>query len=153
MKRDRVQLLDEVFDFRPDEGLIRLHDQRVVILSAAAMGLLRKELIQTLGPDTTRQLLLRFGFADGYHDAINLHDQFRWDDPLEYVRAGATVHALEGIVKAELGRLEFDAGRGSFEAELTWQHSYEGEQHLEHYGRSEQPVYPVAVQREILMKT
>ena len=35
--RKPLQLLDEVFDFREDEGLIRLHDQRVVILSAAAI--------------------------------------------------------------------------------------------------------------------
>ncbi len=140
MKRDRVQTLDEVFDFRPDEGLIRLHDQRVVMLSAAAMGLLRKELVQTLGADSARRLLLRFGFADGYHDAINLRDQFAWDDPLEYVRAGATIHTLEGIVKAELDRLQFDAESGAFEAGLAWRHSYEGEQHLEHYGKSEQPV-------------
>ena len=41
--------LTEVLDFRPDRGIIRLHEQRVVILSAAAMGLLRKELIDTLG--------------------------------------------------------------------------------------------------------
>ncbi len=72
----------EGHDFRPDEGLIRLHDQRVVILSAAAMGLLRKEMVQTLGTDSARRLLLRFGFADGYHDAINMRDQFSWDDPL-----------------------------------------------------------------------
>ena len=38
--------LAELLDFRPDQGVIRLHDQRVVILSAAAMGLLRKELIE-----------------------------------------------------------------------------------------------------------
>jgi DNA-binding NtrC family response regulator len=140
MTRDRVQALDEVFDFRPDEGLIRLHDQRVVILSAAAMGLLRKELVQTLGADTARRLLLRFGFADGYHDAINLRDQFAWDDPLEYVRAGATIHGLEGIVKAEVERLEYDPTSGSFDAALLWARSYEAEQHREHYGRSEQPV-------------
>jgi DNA-binding NtrC family response regulator len=140
VKRDRVQALDEVFDFRPDEGLIRLHDQRVVILSAAAMGLLRKELVQTLGVDSARRLLIRFGFADGYHDAINLRDQFAWDDPLDYVRAGATIHTLEGIVKATLDRAEFDAATGAFEAALTWLHSYEAEQHLEHYGKSDQPV-------------
>ncbi len=140
MKPDRVQALDEVFDFQPDEGLIRLHDQRVVILSAAAMGLLRKELVQTLGADSARRLLLRFGFADGYHDAINLRDQFTWEDPLEYVRAVATIHTLEGIVKARLDRLAFDVASGAFDAELTWLHSYEAEQHLEHYGRSERPV-------------
>ena len=40
--------LAELLDFRPDQGVIRLHEQRVVILSAAAMGLLRNELIDTL---------------------------------------------------------------------------------------------------------
>jgi hypothetical protein len=44
--------LAELLDFRPDQGIIRLHEQRVVILSAAAMGLLRKELIDTLGFDS-----------------------------------------------------------------------------------------------------
>jgi Activator of aromatic catabolism len=29
--------LREVLDFRPDKGIIRLHEQRVVILSAAAV--------------------------------------------------------------------------------------------------------------------
>jgi activator of aromatic catabolism len=33
--------LAELLDFRPDQGIIRLHEQRVVILSAAAMGLMR----------------------------------------------------------------------------------------------------------------
>ena len=41
--------LGQVLDFRPDLGIIRLHKQRVVILSAAAMGLIRKELIDTVG--------------------------------------------------------------------------------------------------------
>ncbi len=140
MTRNRVQALDEVFDFRPDEGLIRLHDQRVVILSATAMGLLRKELVETLGTDTTRRLLLRFGFADGYHDAVNLRERYAWADPLEYVRAGATIHGLEGIVQAQLGRLEFDAASGRFRADISWRHSYEAEQHVQHYGPSERPV-------------
>jgi hypothetical protein len=66
---DRRLQLAERPDARPQDGVIRLHEQRVVILSAAAMGLLRKELIETLGAGTARRLLMRFGFADGYHDA------------------------------------------------------------------------------------
>ena len=78
--------LAEVLDFRPDQGIIRLHEQRVVILSAAAMGLLRKELIDTLGVETARRLMLRFGYADGYHDAVSLRDRSRWESPLEGLR-------------------------------------------------------------------
>src|SRR5690349_8843095 len=81
--------LAEVLDFRPDLGIIRLHEQRVVILSAAAMGLLRKELIDTLGLETARRLMLRFGYADGYHDAVSLRDRSQWASPLDGLKVGA----------------------------------------------------------------
>ncbi len=140
MKAFQDLQLPEVLEFRRNEGQIRFHEQRVVILSAAAMGLLRKELIATLGMDTARRLLLRFGYADGYHDAVSLRDHFRWEDPLDAVRAGPSLHTLEGLVLAELTRLEYDRGTRRFEAELAWRHSYEAEQHLHHYGRNDLPV-------------
>jgi len=132
--------LPEVLEFLPDEGVIRLHEQRVVILSAAALGLLRKELVATLGLESARRLLLRFGYADGYHDAVSLRDQLGWRDPLEGFRAGASLHRLEGIVQAEIRRAEHDPATGRFDAEIAWRHSYEAEQHLHHYGPSGTPV-------------
>src|ERR687898_1344480 len=81
-------ILADILDFRPDQGIIRLHEQRVVILSAAAMGLLRKELIDTLGLQTARRIAIRFGFADGYHDAVNLRERSKWTRLLEEVRDG-----------------------------------------------------------------
>jgi two-component system response regulator HydG len=46
--------LAELVDFEPNQGIIRLHEQRVVLLSAAAMGLMRKEVIDTFGLETAR---------------------------------------------------------------------------------------------------
>jgi DNA-binding NtrC family response regulator len=132
--------LAEVLDFRPDQGIIRLHEQRVVILSAAAMGLMRKELIDTLGMETARRLLLRFGFADGYHDAVSLRDRSQWASPLDGLRAGAMLHTLEGIVRADVRTLEYDDATGHFEQEVAWHDSYEAEQHVHHYGKSASPV-------------
>ena len=135
---ERLQLA-ELLDFRPDLGVIRLHEQRVVILSAAAMGLLRKELIDTFGRDIARRLLMRFGYADGYHDAVNLRERFKWRDPLEGLGAGAILHTLEGIVRSDVVRLE-RSEVGGVEAEFAWHDSYEAEQHVHHYGQSEDPV-------------
>jgi DNA-binding NtrC family response regulator len=132
--------LTELLDFRPDQGIIRLHEQRVVILSAAAMGLLRKELVDTLGVETARRLLLRFGFADGYHDAVNLRGRSQWRSPLDGLRAGAMLHTLEGIVRAEVRRIEHDEATGRFEEDVIWHDSYEAEQHVHHYGTSPAPV-------------
>jgi DNA-binding NtrC family response regulator len=132
--------LAELLDFRPDKGIIRLHEQRVVILSAAAMGLMRKELVDTLGADTARRLLLRFGFADGYHDAVNLRARSNWTNPVDGLRAGAMLHTLEGIVRAEVHRIDYDEATGRFEEEVTWHDSYEAEQHVHHFGASTAPV-------------
>jgi DNA-binding NtrC family response regulator len=131
--------LGEVLDFQPTLGVIRLQEQRVVILSAAAMGLLRKELIDTLGIDTARRLLLRFGYADGYHDAVSLRDRSNWATPLDGLRAGAILHRLEGIVRAEFVTVEADESTGHFEASVLWHDSYVAEQHWNHYGKSAVP--------------
>jgi DNA-binding NtrC family response regulator len=132
--------LAELLEFRPDQGIIRLHDQRVVILSAAAMGLLRKELIDTLGVETARRVAIRFGFADGYHDAVNLRERSQWTDPVEGVRAGAVLQTLEGIVRVEVRRIEHDVKAGRFEQEVVWHDSYVAEQHVHHYGKTSAPV-------------
>ncbi len=146
MKRDQhappaqVPLdLSELLDFRPDLGIIRLHDQRVVILSAAAMGLLRKELTDTLGDENARRVMLRFGYADGYHDAVGLRDRSHWADPLDGLRAGVTLHRLEGIVRGEITRVEYDPEAGTFDEELIFRDSYAAEQHLYHYGKANAP--------------
>ncbi len=132
--------LAELVDFRPDQGIIRLHEQRVVLLSAAAMGLLRKELIDTLGIETARRVFLRFGYADGYHDAVSMRDRSKWSSPLEGLRAGAVLHRLEGIVRAEILELEHDVNSRRFHEEVVWHDSYVAEQHVHHYGKSSAPV-------------
>jgi hypothetical protein len=132
--------LTELLDFRPDQGVIRLHDQRVVILSAAAMGLLRKELIDTLGLETARRLAIRFGFADGYHDAVNLRERSKWTNVVDGLRAGAMLQTLEGIVRAEIRSVDHDPSTGRFEEEVFWHDSYVAEQHVHHYGKSSSAV-------------
>ena len=132
--------IGQVLDFRPELGIIRLHEQRVVILSAAAMGLIRKELIDTVGADIARRVMLRFGYADGYHDAVSLRERSLWTDPIDGLRAGVTLHRLEGIVRAEIGTVEYDAESGRFEEELTFHDSYVAEQHVYHYGKADAPM-------------
>jgi DNA-binding NtrC family response regulator len=132
--------LASVLDLRPDQGVIRLHEQRVVILSAAAMGLLKKELIDTLGLETTRRLMLRFGYADGYHDAVSLRDRSQWASPVEGLRAGVVLHRLEGIVRTEIVKIDHDPDSGRFEEEVHWHESYTAEQHVHHFGKSDAPV-------------
>jgi DNA-binding NtrC family response regulator len=132
--------LAELVDFRPDQGIIRLHEQRVVLLSAAAMGLLRKELIDTLGFDTASRLFLRFGYADGYHDAVSMRDRSKWSSGLEGLQAGIALHRLAGIARPEVVELEHDQQSARFHQRVLWHDSYVAEQHAHHYGKSKAPV-------------
>ena len=132
--------LSEVLDFSPADGIIRLHQQRVVILSAAAMGLLRKALVDTLGLETTRKLMLQFGYADGYHDAVSLRDRSDWASATDGLRAGMALQRLEGIVQAEIVDLQVDEAAGRFSADLVWRNSYVAEQDMHHFGKSAVPV-------------
>jgi DNA-binding NtrC family response regulator len=101
---------------------------------------MRKELIDTLGFETARRLFLRFGYADGYHDAVSLRDRLKWSTPLEGLRAGIVLHRLEGIVRAEIVTIDHDEGTGRFHEDVLWHDSYVAEQHLHHYGRTGVPV-------------
>ncbi len=114
-------------------GIIRFAGQRALILDAIAMGLLRKELIETVGAAATRGILTRLGFAHGWRTAEALKD-LPWDSEHDFLTAGTSIHTLQGQVFAELrpNSAEF--------VEAIWKDSYEAEQHLLHVGRADEPV-------------
>jgi len=139
MRADELQLF-EVLDSRPAEGVVAFHDRRMLLYDAYAMGILRHELVETVGWKAARGLLTRLGYANGYRDAQTLKALFHWDTPEEWYKAGPLFHALEG--KALPGQVRF-VGIGdaqTFEAEIRWTNCFETEQHLHHLGTATEPV-------------
>ena len=63
-----------------------------------------------------------------------------WTDPIDGLRAGITLHRLEGIVRAEILSVNYDAASGRFEEELVYYDSYVAEQHVYHYGPADAPM-------------
>jgi transcriptional regulator with PAS, ATPase and Fis domain len=61
--------------------------------------------------------------------------EFTWDSDEDWARAGSHIHALEGLFRMEPG----STGALSREGLLVGA-SYEAEQHLLHFGRSDEPV-------------
>jgi hypothetical protein len=104
------------------------------------MGLLRKELIETLGLARARRLLTRFGYACGYRDALTSKELGDWTSLTEWWTAGPRLHTLEGVVTVRVLRARMDQATGRFDVEALWHNSYEAEQHRTHIGPSEVPV-------------
>jgi two-component system response regulator HydG len=130
--------LRELLAFEPKGGIMRLGGQRVILFDAAALGLLRKELIDTLGFEAARAILTRFGYAHGRRVAETLRSEFPWDDEREWQRAGARLHMLHGLVAID--HPDDIWNERSACAEATWNETYESEQHLLHFGLADEPI-------------
>ena len=131
--------LRELLHFEPSGGVIRFGGQRALLFDAVALGVLRGELIDSLGVPGARRVLTRFGYAHGWRTAENLRSDFPWDDEREWQRAGGRLHTLQGLCVVEPSSSSSGAGPAPF-AESLWHDSYEAEQHLLHQGASHEPV-------------
>ena len=131
--------LRELLDFDPSGGLIRFGGERVLLLDAVAMGILRRELIDTLGAMTARCVLTRFGYAHGRRTAEAGRDHLPWDSAADWQHGGERLHALQGLVIVEPMEWTDEDGPRPL-ACGTWRHSYEAEQHRLHMGLSDEAV-------------
>ncbi len=126
---------EELLELDPEGGVIRFAGQRALLLDAVAMGLLRKQLVETFGFIAARAVLTQFGFAHGWRMAGAMQAEFNWDTPDEWRSAGMRIHALEGLFLLEAGSTDPQSKAGA-----TLAASYEAEQHLLHFGRADEPV-------------
>jgi len=131
--------LDTLFDADPKGGVYRFAGERAVLLDTAALGLLRKELIDTLSLSVARGVLYRFGWAHGFRTAEAMKGAFDWESPEEWIKAGGRLHRLKGLVTFRPVPRETGARPRHF-SQAIWEESYEAEQHLLHFGLADEPV-------------
>src|SRR6185503_11826032 len=125
----------ELLELDPEAGLIRFAGQRALLIDAVAMGLLRKYLVENFGLNAARTVLTQFGFAHGWRVAEAMKVQLKWDSEDDWRNASTRIHALEGLFSIAPG------SEGPLSREgLMIVSSYEAEQHLLHFGRSDEAV-------------
>jgi DNA-binding NtrC family response regulator len=124
----------ELLELDPEGGVIRFAGQRALLIDAVAMGLLRKYLVENFGINAARTVLTQFGFAHGWRMAEAMQAEFKWDSDEEWQYAGTRIHTLEGLFHLQPGS---ESPRSK--AGMMLMSSYEAEQHLLHFGRSDVP--------------
>ncbi|QRQ85600.1 sigma-54-dependent Fis family transcriptional regulator [Cupriavidus oxalaticus] len=114
----------------PKAAQIRLGDSRMVLMHTEALSYLRKEILDTLGLERGKGLLIRMGYAQGMRDAEMVKRE-RKDEletsPDDAFLLGPQLHMLEGVTRVDPVRLEIDRDTGHFYGEFLWQDSWEGE--------------------------
>ena len=134
-----VEELTECLFFSPGDGRIWLDDQRMLLIHSSSFGLLRREMIDSLGLDKSRDILTRTGYLSGLRDAELIQKRWPDSDPASIFTAGTHLHGLEGVVKVETIHFEFDTEKGLYDGEFLWHHSSEDEEHIAAYGIGSSP--------------
>jgi DNA-binding NtrC family response regulator len=125
----------ELLELDPEGGVIRFAGQRALLVDAVAMGLLRQYLVENFGLTAARAVLTQFGFAHGWRMATAMETDFSWDSNAEWRIAGSHIYSLEGLFRTEEGSDDPLSKNGAMLLA-----SYEAEQHLLHFGRSDSGV-------------
>lgn len=132
--------LRQLIHFSASDGRIWLAGQRMLLVHAAALGSLRRELMHAIGWQATRRVLLRAGFAAGERDAA-LARQVRGASGLfEMFAVGPQLHMLEGAVQVTPEIFEADPQRRHYFGVYRWDNSWEVATHVRDFGPQAEPV-------------
>ncbi len=117
-----------------------LKDKRILILNANAIGILRKDLIYTLGKEKAKGFLIRFGFNNGFRDVENLMNDFPRIDKEGRYHLARNFHTFIGMANVISSEKRPDDVDHSWMCEGSWYDSYEAEHHIKHFGPATEPV-------------
>ena len=112
----------------------------MVLMHAASLGILRRELIHTMGWAAARRLMMRVGYASGERDAALAHQLRPGADAFAMFSVGPQLHMLQGAVQVTPETLELDVARGHFHGVFMWKQSWEVETHVRDFGPQSAPV-------------
>lgn len=132
--------LRRLVHFSAGDGRIWLAGQRMLLIHAAALGSLRRELMGSIGRDQTRRLLMRAGYASGESDAALARKVRGQNSLFEMFAVGPQLHMIEGAVQVSTEFLELDPASGRFNGRFRWEHSWEVEVHVRQFGPQSEPV-------------
>ncbi|WP_394237647.1 XylR N-terminal domain-containing protein [Niallia oryzisoli] len=124
----------------PGKSIKNVSLDRMLTIPASALGTLRKELTETIGIERAKGFLLRYGWHCGISDAEKIK-KMDWDNQKELLRAGPKLHILHGYLEeTQEVTVEVDFSAQTINHEAIWKSSYEAEEYLKVFGKSDHPV-------------
>jgi DNA-binding NtrC family response regulator/predicted hydrocarbon binding protein len=132
-------LVDEI-RFDTETGKIWFHEQRMLLTHSSLFAQLRDELIETIGMERARSLIMRLGYHSGRRDA-EMARSLRPDlGAMAAFYAGPQLAAIKGMVHVNPVRIDLTPDGDDFYAEIEWKDAFEAELHLGSHGRAASPV-------------
>ena len=125
--------------FNHDEGSIWLDGERMLLIFTSTYAGLRARLIEALGIDEVRSVLIRLGFREGHRAARLLPPNFG-STALDHNSLIWELQSLSGVSRIETVRVSPGSDAAGFDAEFLLHGSAEADAHLAEFGLSGSPV-------------
>lgn len=132
--------LAERLRFSFKEGRVWLDTERAALIHLSTLAALRSELIDSIGTNKARGLLMRMGWSGGARDAALVRKLKPHYSITDALKVGPQLRSLQGIASPHSVRLEADISSGNYYGELAWAESFEVDAHILAYGTSDRPV-------------
>ncbi|NTW01302.1 MAG: histidine kinase [Oscillochloris sp.] len=132
--------LQQVLQFDPENGILKLGDSRAVLFGTEAIGALYQELINVGDTIGAQVVMRRFGEANGRERAQLVNDVLKPETKTEWLAFGPALHAWEGVGLPKLAAFEYDPATPKFYLLVEFLNSYLAEQYVRVMGPATQPV-------------
>ena len=116
--------------FNFGEGITTFKGSRLLIFDSNVMGLYRHSLVNILGKEKAREFFVKLNYQNGYEEFLNMKETYTFDNEIELLASGPTIHTWRGIVQATPTEIKFNRDSGDFYFTGTWKNSWEAEQYL-----------------------
>lgn len=116
--------------------------KRKIITPASTFGILRKQLVKNVGLERIRDILFDFGYDTGAYDAKQALEEGECFESL--VTYGPLLHIENGQIEGFEHECNFQLNEDkqviSLVGQGVWYNSYEAREHVNHLGKSDEPV-------------
>ncbi|MBA4538018.1 XylR N-terminal domain-containing protein [Bacillus aquiflavi] len=125
------------------DGSLFLNNERVILISMDAFGMLRHDLIQNIGFERMKGFLIRYGRELGVNDAKKILSE-HMSSLTDMIKAGPALHMMKGHADVKTTYLEIDTEElgpvTSVCMEGIWRNSYEAIGYMNCFKKAAEPV-------------
>lgn len=142
MGTNQSLILNNLLHICQKDELLYANNERSVLISTAAFGVLQRDLIENIGINRMKAFFFRYGWHLGIEDAkeIAKKQSLSMVEKIEY---GPIIHALRGHAKSRITEQDFEMENGKikiFRYQGVWEESFEAIQHIRNFGKKDSPV-------------
>jgi DNA-binding PucR family transcriptional regulator len=141
----KEQVITQFNIIQSNNGNLFFKNQRIIMTPSHGIGTLRKNLIETIGPERAKTFLIQYGWNLGASDAALVMEQMKGAPLVDIIMEGTKIHTSMGHAKVKGNIIDLDPENDHFHIEGTWENSYEAQEHIRLFGFSNESACHILV--------